>query len=785
MLNGSSTPVKSRHRWSVRTYLIVIVSAAVVAVGAGSAYGFLWSAGQAREEATREMTLEAQRASSSIATSVDAAKQTVTGLAAQPGLEGVFSKPEGCSLAVEGSGALPSVRLDIVAPGGQVVCSSDPSPAVSSGRVHRGSEWLRDALRSSSITVDWNATDGAVDKPAVAVAQPFGEPGRPVGTVVLFLHVPDAAPALRRDVGGLAEASFTLVDAAAHHVLSASERGAPRFDDSERAGEWVGIDGSRRIFGSADVAGSDWRVYAGIQRAVVLAGARGALTRHLVVGLLALLILAVAVWVLNRRVAGPLRAVTEAAVQAGRRGSGARVAESGSAELVALAREFNAMLDVHAGHDAQLLHQATHDPLTGLPNRTLLYEQLDEALRGDGRVAILFVGLNRLHIVNDGFGHEAADRILGEVSARLSAALRPGDTLARFGGSEFVVLCEADADDPGELVERLQRCLQQPFRGPVSDIVLQASIGIAVTGEGTRHPDRLLSQAHAAMREAMSTGRGSCRFNSELQVRATEHLALEHALWQALEREEFVVHYQPLVDLATGRVLGAEALVRWMHPERGMVAPMEFIPIAEATGQISAIGRAVLIEACKQAAAWTAAGHPLRISVNVSAAELHQDDFPEVVGGVLMDAGLAPGRLCLEITESSLMRATAQSSSALDALKRLGVDLAIDDFGTGYSSLSYLHELPVDELKIDRSFISRLDRDARDRHLVEAIIGMARALNLRVVAEGVETEQQLRLLDQLGCHVAQGYLLARPGPAERLLELDISKPARPSLALVG
>jgi len=783
--------VGSARHWSVRTYLILIVLAAVVAVAAASVAGFVWSGGQARDDATQDMTMQAQRAASSISSSVAAAQKTVAGLAAQPGLSAVFAKPAGCSLASEGSGAFPSVRLDIVGPDGRVACSSDPSPAVSAAGVHGASAWLREALGSTAVSVDWGADDAVAQKPAVAVTAPVTSAGETVGTVVLFMHVPESAGALARDVAGFQDGSFTLVDRAAHSVLSASEaRGAAagrqRFTRSERSGNWNGVDGSRRMFASADVPGSDWRVYAGVRQSAVLARASGVLTRHLTVGLLALLFLAAGVWVLNRRVAGPLRAVTKAVIRAGRDAGGIRVAETGSAELVALSREFNSMLDVRAGHDAQLLHQATHDPLTGLPNRTLLHERLDEALLGDlhrGNVAVLFIGLDRLHIVNDGFGHDAADRLLGDVSARLAAALRPADTLARFGGDEFVVVCEeGHGDRAGDLAERLQQCLDQPFRGPSSDIMLRASIGIAGASGRATSADQLLREAHSAMREATNSGRGWRRFNHELQVRATEHLAMEHDLWQALERGEFVVHYQPLLAISTGRIMGTEALVRWQHPQRGLVAPLEFIPIAEATGQITAIGRFVLVEACKQAAAWAAAGYPLRMSVNVAVDELSQEKFPDAVRQVLSETGLAPDALCLEITESSLMRATAPSASALVGLKRLGVKVAIDDFGTGYSSLSYLHDFPVDEIKIDRSFIARLDRDARDKHLVDAIIGMAHALGLTVVAEGVESEQQLQLLAGYGCQLAQGYLFAPPQPPDRLLALFEEQ--RP-LALAG
>jgi diguanylate cyclase (GGDEF)-like protein len=760
----------SRH-WSVGTHLLLIVLAGVIAVGGASAYGFLWSSANARAEATSEMSLQATRAASSISASIATARKEVEGLAAQPGLDTLLAHPAGCTLTVDGSGAFPGVRLDIVRTDGRVACSSAPSPAVARRALHAGSPWLPLALRSPRTSVHWNATDAATGKRSVVVATPVKTAGATVGTVALLLHV--SAPALAHDLAGPHHESFTIVDATRHAVVSPTG---------------ASVTGSRRLFASAPVPAGDWRVYAGVPRAAVLADARGALTRYLLVGLLALLVLAGATWILNRRVAVPLRAVTAAVVRAGRGAAGARVAETGSAELVALAREFNSMLDLRAGHDAQLVHQATHDQLTGLPNKTLLRDQLDCALRredSDATVAVLCIGLNRLHVVNDGFGHDAADRVLVDVAARLSAVLPAGDTLGRFGGDEFVVLCEGVGENAEQVSERLHRCLEQPFHGPDSDLVLQAAIGIAVVQKHATNADQILREAHTAMREAKSTGRASCHFNHELQVRATQHLAVEHALWQALERDEFVVHYQPLLDVASRRIVGAEALVRWQHPERGLVPPMEFIPVAEATGQITAIGRFVLTQACEQAAAWTAAGHPLRISVNVAVDELHQDDFPDAVARVLSETGLAPRQLCLEITESSLMRATAQGSSALDRLRKLGVHLAIDDFGTGYSSLSYLHELPVDELKIDRSFIGRLDRDTRDKHLVEAIIRMADALGLAVVAEGVETDQQLQFLTSLGCALAQGYLFAAPQPADQFASLLDGESRRARLVFAG
>jgi diguanylate cyclase (GGDEF)-like protein len=432
------------------------------------------------------------------------------------------------------------------------------------------------------------------------------------------------------------------------------------------------------------------------------------------------------------------------------------------------------MLDLRAGHEAELLHQAMHDPHTGLPNTILLRERLDEALRPGGRgagVAVLCLRVNRLDVVNEGFGRSTGDRVLAEVAARLSQVLRPDDVLVRSGGDEFIVF-GANLGEEGalEMARRLHSCLDEPFRGPVSDIVLHASVGITLARQSATS-DQLLREADSAMREATRTDQSVHRFDSALQLRATEHLAVEHALWAALQEEQLHVYYQPLVEVATGKFVGTEALVRWRHPERGVMMPGEFIGIAEDTGQIAAVDRYVLARACEQAAAWTAAGHPLRMSVNVAAGQLNDASFQDFVQRVLADTGLSPAQLCLEITESSLMRQAARGDEYLAELKRVGVALSIDDFGTGYSSLAYLHHLPVDELKIDRSFISGLGRDRRDRHLVEAIVGMGRALGLEVLAEGVESEHQMQALAALGCTRAQGYLFARPQPPDRLLSL--------------
>ena len=343
----------------------------------------------------------------------------------------------------------------------------------------------------------------------------------------------------------------------------------------------------------------------------MLADARGTLVRHLLVGLIALLVLAAAAWMLNRRVAGPLRRVIEAVSRAGREPDGARVAEEGTAELVTLAREFNAMLDVRAGHEAQLRFQATHDPLTGLPNAVLLADQLAEALAARrGRRRRLLHRARPARPRDRRVRARGGDRVVVEVAARLAEAVEPEATLARFNAADFVVLgAGVDPDGVDTVAQRLLRCLEQPFRGPAAGIVVKGAVGVTRAGAGATTPEQLLREADSAMREARVTGRGWMVFDRAMQARATKHLEVEHDLWQALRRDELRVHYQPLLEIGTGRIVAAEALVRWEHPERGLVPPLEFIPIAEETGQVGAIGGLVLQRACAQAAMWARAGY--------------------------------------------------------------------------------------------------------------------------------------------------------------------------------
>jgi diguanylate cyclase (GGDEF)-like protein/PAS domain S-box-containing protein len=413
---------------------------------------------------------------------------------------------------------------------------------------------------------------------------------------------------------------------------------------------------------------------------------------------------------------------------------------------------------------------STTDALTGLPNRRRLAEcvktSLAQAQRGQAQFALLFLNLDGFKHVNDTLGHAFGDSVLIEVAGRLRGCLRQGDTVARLGGDEFVLLVNlTDSDGAEASARRVLEALRRPFQQAGMSFTVTASIGIAlVPGDGTTM-DELMGRADAAMQEVKKAGRAGFRFHrSQARRNVAEsrtRMQLDHAMRLALTQHRFRLHYQPQVDLATGRVQGAEALIRWTDPELGEVAPGEFIPVAEDSGFIVAIGDWVLHQAVAQAADWHARGLNLVVSVNVSALQFQQPGFVEGVAQALRNAKLPADRLELELTESMLVHDAADALLRLQSLAELGVKLAIDDFGTGYSSLSYLKRLPVHRLKIDRSFVDGLPDDESDVGLVHAIINMGRALHLNIIAEGVETEAQRRFLKKAGCDQFQGFLFAK------------------------
>ena len=409
------------------------------------------------------------------------------------------------------------------------------------------------------------------------------------------------------------------------------------------------------------------------------------------------------------------------------------------------------------------------DALTGLPNRRLLADRIDVALamaRRDGTpFALLFLNLDRFNHINETLGRGFGDRVLVDVAERIKACVRQIDTVARLGGDEFVVLAN-QADDQGaqSTAARVMEALKQPFRQDGMSFTVTASIGISLYPNDGANMDELMRRCDGAMREVKRAGRAGFRFHRPRPAgadgRSRSRMQLDHAMRQALAQERFRLHYQPQVDLRSGRVVGAEALIRWRDPELGEISPAEFIPVAEESGFIVSIGDWVLQRAVAQAAAWVAAGAGLTVSVNVSALQFQQPGFVDGVASALRAAGLPPQWLELELTESCLIQDAQDAMLRLRSLAQLGVKLAIDDFGTGYSSLAYLKRFPIGRLKIDRSFVNGLPHEDSDVAIVQAIIHMGRALRLQIVAEGVENEAQRRFLHDAGCDLFQGYLFA-------------------------
>ncbi len=429
----------------------------------------------------------------------------------------------------------------------------------------------------------------------------------------------------------------------------------------------------------------------------------------------------------------------------------------------------------------RLSEEGFRDYLTDLPNRALFYDRVDHALlrarRYSGVVGVLYFDLDEFKTINDSLGHAAGDQLLMAVAARLRTSVRAPDTAARFGGDEFAVLVECtDMAGPALVAERILGLFREPFLLESREVFVDASIGIAASMAGAEGPGQLLRDADLAMYVAKQKGKGRFEtFQPSMHAAAVERLEIRACLQRAVERQELVLHYQPIVDLVTGRIVGVEALVRWNHPKRGLVFPAAFIPVAEETGLIINVGRWVLEEACRQVRIWHLANDgcdpPLNVTVNLSGRQLQEVGLPDQVRVAMERVDLHPASLTLEITERVILEERDVVINNLRGLKALGVGLAIDDFGTGYSSLSYLQRFPTDIVKIDKLFIDRITDGREASAVARAIVDLGHSWNSRIVAEGIETAEQLRVLKQMGCNFGQGFYLGRPVAAEEILPL--------------
>ncbi|MDQ4131816.1 MAG: EAL domain-containing protein [Actinomycetota bacterium] len=733
-----------------------------------------------REQARDELRDAAQTLADGF--SQDLALRTIEGAADDVAM--ASGDPQQCVATLSAfSGATASAHVHVLRADGSEVCSLRASDLPKTPIATDG--WFQQALTEDRLVTTPPAIDPLSGLPAYVAALPLhGANGsRGVLAVVVYTGVPD----LQRP-SGLSDALWLVMLDEARTLVIARSENAPYRLGQPVAGTPLAVrvppGGTTRtgpgrqslMLGESRALTFDWPIIAGVPTRVAMAPARAQLWRSLALGgLLAALILALGV-LLHRRLVRPVRQL-HAAIEASRSGTDVRAPVEGPVEVAKVATAYNALIAEREELEDHLRHRATHDPLTGLPNRRALTQLIDEALQeaapGCPSPAVLYIDLDRFKLVNDSHGHAVGDRLLIALAARLVESL-PACSVGRFGGDEFVILAQ---DVPGEseakaLAESVAVVLRQPFAIDGQELWLSGSVGIALPGRAETAED-LISNADTAMYRAKEAGPDrSALFDSAMRAWSVGRLNTERDLHRALDADQFELHYQPLVSLSTGQILRLEALLRWRHPERGLLLPGEFISVSEQTHLIVPIGRWVFEEACRQVVAWRERSTlSVPVDVNLAAHQLSRADLPQMVADILGETGALPEQIGVEITESAVLADVATSGATLGALHDQGIRVAVDDFGTGYSSLAYLQRLPVDELKVDRSFVEPIGRDARTGAIVSSLVSLAHAIGLEVVAEGVEHGAQLRALVDMNCDLAQGFYLARPAPPPDIADL--------------
>jgi len=753
---------RDRRPWSVGAHLLAIVLVVCAVFGGLGWLSATRTLRDARRDARAAARFQAGIAADAVGQSIALAQGQVASVVTNPALAPVFANPAGCTLSFS-LDIFPRGHLDLVTPDGRVICSSLALDAAAPDAAsHAGAAWLgrpRGEMLQPSAVFE----DHLTGERAVALAAPVrNDAGQELGLAAVIGPVDGMASALARSYGGPQGFRFVVSDRNGDALSGTALRGATA--------------SGRSLVGTRPVGGLGWQVTAIEDAHVALAPTRAVLVREgqLAAAALALVLLLLAV--VHRRIARPLRRLTRTVAGASAHAEPVMTEPAGPSEIVSLTEEFNRLTAARHAYESQLAHQMLHDPLTRLPNRALLTDRVSQALadaaRSGATVGVFFIDIDRFKLVNDGLGHSAGDEVLVTLATRLTDVLSPGESLARFGGDSFVAVCP-DIVGPVEastFAERLVEAVAMPSEAADQIVTVTASIGVALSSRASTHED-LMRDADAALHSAKQRGGGNHElFHEAMRARAADRLLLDTELRVAVDRRELYLLYQPKVDLVSGAVIGVEALLRWRHESLGDVSPVSFIPVAEESGLIVPIGQFVLEEACAQAAAWRDQGIDLTVSINLSGRQLSAPTLVDDVATVLEQTQMDRDRICIELTESVLMVDAERTTETLTDLHRSGVQLSIDDFGTGYSSLAYLQRFPVDELKIDRSFISALTATSGSHTLIEAIIAMGRALGLRIVAEGVETVDQDERLRRLGCDEAQGYLYARPQRADAITE---------------
>ncbi|MFZ6003676.1 MAG: putative bifunctional diguanylate cyclase/phosphodiesterase [Actinomycetota bacterium] len=662
--------------------------------------------------------------------------------------------------------------------------------------------WLDKVLETGAPVSLEPDIDPASGEPAVLRAVPLAGPaGDVIGALVGVtdtarsdINVPSDAP--RGAVILLLDADRDLVLAASTNApASPGDRvGDTAIGRSLSSGTSItDLDGVERLYEDVTVAPSGWHILAGVPSDVALAAARDQMRSNAIAGAVTLGVIVLLAVLLHHRLARPIRRVGRAISASLGGDAGARAPVEGPSELAHVANAFNDLIEERQVREAELWHSARHDALTGLPNRTALTEHLNAALSiaetdARARVVVLFLDLDRFKHINDAFGHAAGDRVLVALGRRLATGL-PNLFVSRFGGDEYVMVTTGPFDHETAylLAQEVAETLRLPVDVDGSDLHLTGSVGIAVSQPGDTAED-LIRNADTAMYRSKEAGTdGYAVFDQPMREWAMRRASTERDLHQAIEQGEFWLGFQPKVSLVDGAQVGFEALARWNHPTRGLVPPAEFIPIAEDSGLISVIGAWALEQACAQAVTWRQLNQGLAVpvAVNLSARQLADPKLPDLIAKTLEATGARAGDLVLEVTESAVLYDTEGVSKRLRRLRDAGIRIAIDDFGTGYSSLSYLQQLPIDELKIDRAFVSQLPFEHSSTAIIGSVIDLAHAIGLTVVAEGVETLEQLDALRQLGCDAAQGFYIARPEPAAvatRRLQTNLNTTQPPKIA---